>query len=192
MKHWPIWLGLGGLSLFLVGMTRRKRDAVHKITPPTPAPAPVHNREHYPPNSQELTALLADAAPIAGVPASWAGHPELHYIIQHESQGWIGRPNYTYGRENAGRRFGSNISSPSQRARWPQVWAELRAGTKGAKSTATGLGQMILDNARRYYPAGVNGIGVPLDEAVGFLAYVRDRYGSPEEAGRFKRDRGWW
>ena len=187
---WPAWLAaITGIFLFL-GI--RKRRDMRQKTPQLPPSGRAPQLVKYEPNSMELTALLADAAMIAGVPMTWAADPDIHYIIEHESAGWVGRPNYTYGQENAGRRFGSDISSPSSRDRWPEVWAELREGVKGAKSTATGLGQFILDNVRRYYPSGVDGIGVPLDEAVGIMSYIAERYGSPQSAAQFKRDKGWW
>jgi SLT domain-containing protein len=53
----------------------------------------------------------------------------------------------------------------------------------GVKSTASGLGQLLLSNVDKYYPDGRNGIGDALNEAVGMLRYIHDRYGSPEVAG---------
>ena len=34
----------------------------------------------------------------------------------------------------------------------------------------------------KYYPHGYKSIGVPVDEAVGLLRYIADRYGDPETA----------
>ena len=145
--------------------------------------------EQFPPNSPELSRLLLSAVPAARVPQGWATSPDLHYIIGAESGGWVGIPNYTYGQRND-EAFPPDISDPDNAHLWPKVHAELRAGVKGARSTATGLGQLIYDNVVAYYPEGLEGIGDPWNEAVGYLAYVRARYGTPSEAARVRRDRG--
>ena len=143
----------------------------------------------FKPNSARLVALLRSATAAARVPEAWAESGDIHYIIGAESGGWIGIPNYTYGRRDD-QRFPRDISSPEMRDRWPEVHAELRAGVKGARSTASGLGQLILDNVTAYYPEGAEGIGDPWNEAVGLLAYVRARYGSPERAAAVRREKG--
>jgi len=143
----------------------------------------------YPEGSDGLTELLRSAAPAAQVPEAWAENRDLHYIVGAESGGWIGRPNYTYGQRND-EAFPRDVWKVSHADMWPQVHAELKAGVKGARSTATGIGQLILDNVKAYYPDGVAGIGDPYNEAVGFLAYVRDRYGSPRAAAEMRRTRG--
>jgi len=143
----------------------------------------------YKPGSPALARLLRSAAAAARVPESWATNDDIHYIIRVESGGWVGIPNYTYGRRQD-QRFPGDISSPTRLELWPQVHAELRAGVKGAISTATGLGQLILANVTAYYPEGAEGIGDAWNEAVGYLAYVRSRYGSPAEAARVRRSEG--
>lgn len=124
----------------------------------------------YPPRSPEAIALFEEAARRAGVPLEWARMEGLHELLDAESDGQVGRLNYTYGR----------------RARRPERWAEvhdeLRRGVRSAESSATGLGQLLLDNVDRYYPSGRAGIGDPLEEAVGMLRYIRDRYGDPDRA----------
>ena len=40
----------------------------------------------------------------------------------------------------------------------------------------------MLSNVDRYYPDGRAGIGDPVNEAAGMLAYIRDRYGNPDNA----------
>ena len=140
------------------------------------------NLEHYPPDSPEAIALFTEAAKQNGQPEEWGADPGLHNILRRESAGWVGRPNFTYGREGAGERFGADISSPESRERWPEVWDELKSGTKGAKSTATGLGQLILGNTDTYYPSGRDGIGEPIEEARGMLAYIEARYQDPGNA----------
>ena len=82
----------------------------------------------------------------------------------------MGRPNYTYG---------ARSRDPSQ---WGSVHDELRAGRKTERSSATGLGQLLLSNVERYYPSGRQGIGNPMEEAVGMMRYIQDRYGSPDAA----------
>lgn len=124
----------------------------------------------YPPNSPEAVALFREAARVAGVPESWASSPGLHNILRRESNGKVGVPNYTYG---------ARARDPS---RWGEVHNELRNGRITARSSATGLGQLLLNNVERYYPDGRRGIGNPVSEAAGMLSYIKDRYGSPERA----------
>mgnify|MGYP003467014399 CR=1 FL=1 len=62
------------------------------------------------------------------------------------------------------------------------VHAELKSGRISARSSATGLGQLLLSNVDKYYPNGRAGIGDPVQEAAGMLAYIKDRYGSPDVA----------
>lgn len=152
--------------------------------PPTPAPplsprgggrarrpAPFGGRApEYPPNAPQTVELFERAALVAGVPVAWARSPGLHSILGRESAGHVGVPNYTYG---------ARAQDPSA---WPGVWAELRAGKITAKSSATGLGQLLLRNVDAYYPEGRAGIGVALQEAAGMLRYIRARYGDPDRA----------
>ena len=67
-------------------------------------------------------------------------------------------------------------------ARWGSVLDELRAGRITELSSATGLGQLLLDNVERYYPKGRAGIGDPVQEAAGMLRYIEASYGNPEVA----------
>lgn len=127
------------------------------------------NIKRYPPNSQEAKDLFKFASVKYGLP-DWSEDPDLHYILSKESNGWVGRPNYTYGV----RAVNKNL--------WPDVWAELKAGKVTTKSSATGLGQCLLSNAQKYYPDGQMGIGDPINEAVGLIRYIKDRYGSPAVA----------
>ena len=134
----------------------------------TPAPRlPV-----YPPHSPEAIALFREAASVAGVPTSWATSNGLHQILSRESGGRVGVPNYTYGRR---------AQDPGQ---WPEIWSELRNGTISARSSATGLGQLLLNNVDTYYPNGRSGIGNAVEEAAGMLNYIQARYGNPEQAWR--------
>lgn len=138
------------------------------IQPGTSTSAP--NLQVYPPNSPEAVALFRDAAKLAGVPESWASSPGLHNILRRESNGKVGVPNYTYG---------ARARDPS---RWGEVHNELKNGRKTARSSATGLGQLLLSNVDAYYPNGRQGIGNPVQEAAGMLNYIKARYGSPERA----------
>jgi len=139
--------------------------------PPSPGPNPPR-LQTYPPFSDAAKALFGAAADRAGVPRAWAQSNGLHQILRKESRGRVGVPNYTYG---------SRARDPS---RWPQVWNELKNDRITARSSATGLGQLLLDNVERYYPSGRAGIGDPMEEAVGMLKYIKDRYGHPDNAWR--------
>ena len=129
----------------------------------------------YGPFTLAAQALFAQAAQLLSVPITWAdpAHAEgsaLHTILRKESDGFVGRPNYTYGQR-------------AQSVRdWAEIWDELRDGRITATSSATGLGQLLLRNVESFYPSGRAGIGNPLEEAQGMLAYIQDRYGSPSVA----------
>ena len=129
----------------------------------TPGGVPILAR--YPPGAYVTERLFTEAAAIAHVPSSWAKSTALTALLNAESDGITGRPNYTYGNR-----------SPRE------VRAELRAGIISATSSASGLGQLLLSNVETYYPSGRAGVGNPLEEAVGMLRYIQARYGSPEQA----------
>lgn len=124
----------------------------------------------YAPGSLGQISLFQQAATRVGLPTSWANSPGLIQILSHESNGWVGRPNYTYG-ERA-----------RNQALWPSVVNELRAGIVSASASASGLGQLLLTNVEKYYPSGRKGIGVPVEEAAGMLRYIKARYGDPDRA----------
>ncbi|HBP21330.1 MAG TPA: hypothetical protein DEA08_26520 [Planctomycetes bacterium] len=127
-------------------------------------------RAQYPAFSNEAKQLFAAAARLIGVPESWAYSNGLHQILFKESKGWVGIPNYSYGRRK------------TDHSAWASVHEELRRGRIRARSSATGLGQLLLSNVDKYYPQGRAGIGDPLNEAAGMLAYIRDRYRTPARA----------
>jgi len=127
-------------------------------------------KDYYEPGSDDLTDLFRSAAKVANVPASWAESEALHKIVKAESGGWVGIPNYTYG------------DKKSDRSRWKEVHNELKRGEITARSSASGLGQLILVNVKSYYPSGVDGLGNELEEAVGMMLYVEARYETPEIA----------
>ncbi|MEO1227496.1 MAG: peptidoglycan-binding protein [Myxococcota bacterium] len=135
-----------------------------------PSQGPVPELGVYPPGSAEQIALFEEAARRIGVPESWARDPGLINILRRESGGRVGVPNYTYG---------ARARDPSQ---WGSVHAELQNGRITARSSATGLGQLLLSNVERHYPSGRAGIGNPVEEAAGMLSYIRERYGHPATA----------
>lgn len=128
------------------------------------------NLQVYTPGSPEQVALFQEAARVAGLPESWASSPGLINILRRESGGKVGIPNYTYG---------ERARDPSQ---WASVHDELKAGRITERSSATGLGQLLLSNVEKYYPSGRAGIGNPVEEAAGMMKYIEDRYGNPDNA----------
>jgi len=135
--------------------------------------------DRYAPGSQDAKELFRAAIrlnnerdPAHPMPESWADSPGLHNILARESNGEVGRPNYTYG------------ARARDHSQWASVQEELRNGQKTTRSSATGLGQLLLSNVDRYYPDGRQGIGDPLQEAAGMLRYIQDRYGTPDNAWR--------
>lgn len=139
------------------------------------APTNVANLPRYNPGSPEQVKLFQEAAALLrsrgiNVPDSWASSHGLQQILRRESNGQVGRPNYTYG---------ARARNP---ASWASVHAELQRGVKSTRSSATGLGQLLLANVDKYYPAGRAGIGNPVQEAAGMMAYILDRYRTPERA----------
>jgi LysM repeat protein len=134
------------------------------------SPGEVPNLQVYTPGSPEQIALFREAARQVGLPEEWASDPGLINILRRESGGRVGVPNYTYG---------ARANDPSQ---WGSVHDELRAGIRTTRSSATGLGQLLLGNVDRYYPSGRAGIGNPVEEAAGMMRYIQDRYGTPGNA----------
>lgn len=138
--------------------------------PPTHTPGGVPILDAYPPNAAVTIQLFEEAAEIAGVPTAWASSSALHNLLEAESHGKVGNLNYTYG------------WAANQESFWPVVHAELQAGMRSARSSATGLGQLLLANVDAHYPSGRAGIGDPLEEAVGMLSYIQERHGTPSSA----------
>jgi peptidoglycan hydrolase-like protein with peptidoglycan-binding domain len=125
----------------------------------------------FAPNAPETKELFRLAAQRAGLPATWADSSGLHRILDRESEGNVGIPNFTY-----------RASLRRDVSGWTTIHTQLKEGKITATSSATGLGQLLSKNARIYYPTGLDGIGVPLQEAVGMLRYIADRYGTPDRA----------
>lgn len=141
-----------------------------KTVDPTKVAQPKTDLGVYPPGSAEQVALFEKAADIAGVPKSWARSDALQHLLASESAGKVGVPNYTYG---------DRAKNPAE---WSKIHEELRNGKITAKSSATGLGQLLAKNVDKYYPSGRRGIGDPVEEAAGMMGYIKDRYGTPEKA----------
>ena len=140
--------------------------------------------EVYEPNTQKAVDLLTRALRHSKLPEEWASLASTHYILSKESGGKVGIPNYTYtilpGRDPE--EISGLKGKPEE---WPTIWAAARNGIFGiykGRSTATGLGQLLTSNVRKFYPDGVNGIGDAFNEAVGYVTYLHSRYGDPDTA----------
>jgi len=201
VPNWALVAGLGGAAVFVWMRLRKPKGA------PMPADTPKTIADYlnaqttaglppvdfmfmdmiYPPKSVKAIVLFTAAAKQAGLPAEWGKAEGLHYILGKESGGYVGRPNYQFG----------ELAHVRNRAEWPRVWRAIqadtwrgilaepfRSGDRGAQSSATGLGQLTVTNIKsgKYYPSGVKGIGIPLEEAIGMLTYIKDRYKTPELA----------
>lgn len=108
----------------------------------------------------------------------WWTNRELHRILSHESAGIVWRENYTL--KNAGI-SGSEMKNRSL-TRSDLDGNQLAHREFWVISTAVWLGQLTMSN-EWYLPHGRASIWIPLEEAIGMLQYIRDRYGSPEIAG---------
>gem|GEM_PF-1313816 len=131
-------------------------------------------RKEFVPGSLEAKQLFQAACQASGlgVAEEWWNNDKLHTLLRKESAGKVGCLNYTMRGKNSiseedfrNRAINSTRKNPTQYA-----------------STASGLGQMILTNVDTYYPNGRRGIGDPLQEAVGLIRYIYDRYGDPTTA----------
>lgn len=180
----------GALAAWLFGRSAASAQASSPVPTGSSLP-PIGVALQFVPSSPQAFALFTRAATLANLPLAWAQDPGLHEILKGESGGHVGIPNYTYG---------PRARNPLE---WPKIWAEIRSGAKrpaiwdpakpeSKSSTATGLGQMIAANVDKYYPSKRAGIGDPVEEAVGMLRYVQDRYGNPTKAVQFRRIHGWY
>lgn len=140
----------------------------------------------YQPFSPEAIKLFEAAALLADVPIEWARKESLHHIVQKESNGRVGVPNYTikiHGGKPTYKRGRLAYNNPGT---WPEIHRHLQQGELRPRrkddSTATGLGQLLLSNVKKYYPSGLAGMGNCVEEAAGMLAYIQDRHGNPDRA----------
>lgn len=133
----------------------------------------------FAPESADTVTLFRVAAKYIDVDESWATNKNLHYILARESGGTVGILNYTISRMTTAQFYQKANSSTSK-------------NPIGGKSTASGLGQLLLSNVDLYYPSGRKGIGDPIEEAIGFLSYIKDRYGSPDVARSVYGKKGYY
>ena len=137
----------------------------------------------YKPGSAEQVRLFEKAAEIADLPTQWASDTSFHKLLAAESGGRVGIPNFLWAKW-LGVSQQKMRSTPSL---WPKVWKVLRDGKAkpsytGISSHAAGLGQLQPAAMKDYQPSGVQGVGIPVEEAVGMLRYVKSRYGTPAKA----------
>ena len=146
----------------------------------------------YEPRTQKAVDLLTEALRKVGLPEEWAMLESLHYIMDRESGGKVGVPNFRYdylpGR-NPERISGVQFKPET----WEEIWIAAKNGETGMAglpsdaprkdgSTSTGLGQLNKKNVEAYYPYGVDGIGNAEAEAYGFVNYIGIVYGDPDTA----------
>jgi hypothetical protein len=137
--------------------------------------------ERYQPGSEDAKSLMRAACSVLKVDPLIADAKGAHEIMQRESGGWVGRPNYTIQLD------GLKMSHVNNRARWPEVWAMLKASGSKAPlwppgktvSTACGLGQLLQSNMSHFGMEGLSDFGDPLAEMIAYMRYVRGRYRNP-------------
>ena len=154
-------------------------------------------QEVYEPFSAKARELFRQAAECANVPAAWADLDSLHHILRAESGGRVGIPNYTILQRDTNQPAFNNPEI------WPRIHELMREGYDALEealfddgsfitsrhgrdnySSASGLGQLLIRRADEFYPSGRNGIGNPLEEAIGMLRYIRSAHGDPNQAWR--------
>lgn len=180
-----IALALGDLTDFEFGTKITIQESRLSIVDELLYPAGI-----FEPRTQKAVDLLTEALRLAGLPEEWAMLESTHYILEKESGGQVGRPNYRYS-DLPGRSPQRILNIQEIPEKWPEVWEAAKQGKPGfydpqgrsnEGSTATGLGQLLTDNVKKFYPGGVNGIGDAKAEAVGYVRYIHSRYGDPDTA----------
>ncbi len=127
------------------------------------------NKQKFTPGSKDAQVLFLAACQAADLPKDWCNKESLHRILSRESNGMVGRLNYT-------------IKWHSVDSFKEQALSSTRNNPIGTVSTASWLGQLLLSNVDKYYPEGRKWIWDPLNEAVWMLRYIKDRYGNPDIA----------
>ena len=92
-----------------------------------------------------------------------------------------GLPNYQYQHSDLGAGYKSEEGMAAIRQAiidGKDPWLGQTRVLGDNRSSATGLGQLILANVDAYYPNGREGIGDPYNEIVGATRYMMDRYGA--------------
>jgi hypothetical protein len=158
-------------------------------------------RAGYPPEWGSLPGLVGSSRDIPG-----GG------VVSRESGGVVGRLNYTWRRSSNTSVFDLPVKAPEgERPSWEEKqpqnieyairWIQT-AGTRpdgyldndieegvrlppGITSSATGLGQLLSSIGYEHMPEKYNGYGIPMQEAIGMLNYINDRYGHPNSAYSF-------
>jgi len=129
----------------------------------------INNIERFRAWSNDTKILFKTACKIAKIDESWANNPYLHKIMLNESWWIVWNLNYTIK--------GMDLSEYKRRSLNSKSNNPI-----GSKSTASWLWQLLLSNIDKYYPSGRKGIGNPIEEAVGLIRYIRDRYWNPDIA----------
>lgn len=132
--------------------------------------ARIRQIKRFTPWERDTIILFKIAAKIWWLPESWAENQNLHYILWKESEWMVWRLNYTIKWLWTDRFKELVLSKPKNRN---PIWA---------KSTASWLGQLLLGNIDIYYPSWRNWIWDPIEEAIWFMRYIKERYGNPDIA----------
>ena len=156
-----------------------------------------------------IDAIVVDQMPVGSdilhegmrLARQWRGkplptHAEIEawdYIVQRESGGWVGRPNYTAdiipkykeGRVDPGARF----SNPKNRKSWYLFSDDVRnsraVSVQGVRSSAVDVGQLLGSNWVTYCPIGRRGIGKAVPALAAMDAYCDGRYNGVLNAAEF-------
>jgi hypothetical protein len=189
----------GGVAIVLgiVWWLRKKGgQGTDAAAAPGDMPTQSFDQAQYPPNDQSTVDLFTAAAAYAGLPTEWAVSNGLNMILAKESLGgWVGIPNYQFGQGSTNAERATWLMNNQDQ--WPVIWDAIRSdtwrdllddpfrnGPRKNQSSATGLGQLTSTNIKsgKYYPSNLDGIGVPLEEAIGMLKYIAENYGDPDSA----------
>ena len=130
-------------------------------------------------------------------------------VVSRESGGVVGRLNYTWRRSSNTSVFDLPVKAPEgERPSWEEKqpqnieyairWIQdaprgykdddIEEGVRlppGINSSAIGLGQLLSSIGYEHMPEKYNGYGIPMQEAIGMLNYIKDRYGHPNSAYSF-------
>lgn len=126
-------------------------------------------KDKFTPWSKDAQVLFLAACQSANLPLDWCNDESLHRILSKESNWVVWRLNYTIKWHTPESFKWEAVNSTSNNPIW-------------ARSTASGLWQLLLSNVDKYYPDWRSGIWDPLNEAVWMLRYINDRYWTPDIA----------
>ena len=129
----------------------------------------IREMKRFYPWSHETVILFKIAAKVAWLPWIWATNSNLHYILWKESNWKVGVLNYTAKSMSLNQFKSMALNSNSKNPMW-------------LKSTASGLWQLLLSNVDIFYPSWRKWIWDPIEEAVWFMRYIKDRYWNPDIA----------